>query len=152
MFTWKGRMTFSFSIHTKVAPPPPPSHQFHDLSSLFPLCILAVTSHPSYLAWKGEEHRTQKPRPILLPPIYKLKHAKRTVFLVLHLMNIPTYNLFTHPTCYHCCSYCACHTWNVNFSISLSTFYYFKVYTIQLRNIQMSSSLCLEINGVSNHC
>ena len=30
------------------------------LSSLFPSCIVAVTSHPSYLAWKREEHRTQK--------------------------------------------------------------------------------------------
>ena len=47
---------FTFD-HTKVAPP---SHLFGYLSSLFPSCILAVTSRPSYLAWKGEEHQTQK--------------------------------------------------------------------------------------------
>ena len=30
------------------------------LSSLFPSCIVAVTSRPCYSAWKGEEHQTQK--------------------------------------------------------------------------------------------
>ena len=130
----------------------PPPHHFCYLSSLFPSCILAVTSRPSYLGWKGEEHRTQKKQTHTTPTNLQIEISKSTVFLVLHLMNIPTYNLFRHTTCNHCCSWCVYYAWNVNFSISLSTFYYFKVYTIQLRNIQMSSSICLEINGVSNHC
>ena len=47
---------FTF-VHTKVAPF---SHQFRYISSLFLFCIFTVTSRPSYLAWKGEERRTQK--------------------------------------------------------------------------------------------
>ena len=44
-------------VHTKVTPP---SYQCCYLSFLIPPCIVAVTSCPSYLAWKGEEHWTQK--------------------------------------------------------------------------------------------
>ena len=36
------------------------SHQCRYLSSLFPSCIVVVTSCPSFLGWKGEEHRTVK--------------------------------------------------------------------------------------------
>ena len=37
-----------------------PSHQVRYLSFLCILCIVAVTSRPSYLAWKGKEHQTPK--------------------------------------------------------------------------------------------
>ena len=56
MYTETEKTSFTF-VHTKVAPP---SHEFSYLSFLLLLCILAVTSRPSYLAWKGEEDWTQK--------------------------------------------------------------------------------------------
>ena len=53
---------FTF-ILTKVAPP---SHQCCYFSYLFPSCIFTVTSFPNYLAWKGEEHRTQKTKTYII--------------------------------------------------------------------------------------